>query len=150
MFGLLVTGISLSIFFANRSDKLAKKFWSVKITEQQVNTSVIMEIAYYNSSFLGIFGLFFFWLYSLIAVIYGWWANWGNTGLLINGIPLVIASVTFLDLIKRNHNPQDVPKEERKDLGPDVETTGGLWIVPPIFLLIILFMLVFIGIDVIS
>ena len=114
------------------------------------NKSVIMEIGYYNSSFVALFALFYFWFLALAQVLYGWWANWGLTGLYVNFPALALSTFAGYDQIKRNHNPQDVPEDERRKLGKDVEKTNSLWIFPPAFLGTILFMLVFIGIDVIS
>ncbi|MHA2172489.1 MAG: hypothetical protein ACXAB7_21675 [Candidatus Kariarchaeaceae archaeon] len=150
IFAVLVVGLSLAFILSARSEKIANKLWRVNITEEMANQSLLLELGYYNSSFLSLFSLFFFMLYSMIAFVYGFWARWGVTGMLINGIPMIISIFAFVDLARRNYNPQEIPEEERKQLGRDVEKTGAVWIVPPVFLGLTLFMLVFIGIDVIT
>ncbi len=150
LFSLIIIGMSLLLLVSARYDKFAERFLRVNITEKMANESVLMEIGYYNSSFISLFSLFYFWLFSLVTVVYGWWANWALVGVLINGPALVISTYTMYDLVKRNHNPQDLPEEERRKLGREVEETNALWIFPPLFLGSVLFMLVFIGIDVIT
>ena len=143
--------MSLLLLVSARNDKFAEKFMRVNITEKMANESILMEIGYYNSSFVSLFSLFYFWLLALITVVYGWWwANWGLDGLLINGPALILSTYAMYDLVRRNHNPQDIPEEERRNLGREVEETNALWIFPPLFLGLVLFMLVFIGIDVIT
>ena len=150
IFALLVSGMGIVFILSARNDKFAQRAWRVNITEKMANDSTLMEIGYYNSSFLGLFSLSYFMMYSVIALIYGFWANWGVPGLIINGIPSIICIIAFIDLAKRNHNPQEIPEEEKKPVEDDVLKTGGLWIVPPLFLGLVLIMLLFIGIDVIS
>ncbi|MCE7733337.1 MAG: phage holin family protein [Candidatus Heimdallarchaeota archaeon] len=150
LFSVVVIGMSLALIITARNDKLAEKFLRVEITEEMKNKSVIMEIGYYNSGFIALFSLLYFWILALAQVLYGWWANWGLIGFLINFPALALSTFAGYDQIKRNHNPQDLPEEERRKLGKDVEKTNGLWIFPPAFLGLVLFMLVFIGIDVIS
>jgi hypothetical protein len=150
IFSIIIIAMSLMSILTQRNDKLAEKFLRVDITEEMRDKSVIMEIGYYNSSFVSLFGLFYFWLLALVSVLYGWWANWGLKGLLVNLPALILSSFAGYDLIKRNHNPQDIPEERRRKIGRDVEKSNALWLFPPTFLGLVLFMLVFIGIDVIS
>ncbi|MHA2251609.1 MAG: hypothetical protein ACXAD7_14690 [Candidatus Kariarchaeaceae archaeon] len=150
VFAIFVIAIALMFILSGRSENIAKKLWRVDVTKEMANKSILMEIAYYNSSFLSMFALFFFMLYSLIAFVYGFWANWGLPGALINGIPTVLSIYAFIDLAKRNYNPQDMTEEEAPRFGKNMEKSGALWIIPPLFLGLVLFMLVFIGIDVIS
>ncbi|MFV2016644.1 MAG: hypothetical protein ACC656_14535, partial [Candidatus Heimdallarchaeota archaeon] len=150
LFSLIIIGMSLAFILTGRSDNLAEKFLRIDITEEMRDKSIIMEIGYYNSSFVSLFSLFYFWIFATATVLFGWWANWGLTGLLINLPALLLSSYAGYDLIKRNHNPQTIPEEERRNLGRDVEKTNGLWIFPPLFLALVLLMLVFVGIDVIS
>ncbi|MHA2276858.1 MAG: hypothetical protein ACXAC2_13880, partial [Candidatus Kariarchaeaceae archaeon] len=105
IFSIIIIAMSLMSILTQRNDKLAEKFLRVDITEEMRDKSVIMEIGYYNSSFVSLFGLFYFWLLALVSVLYGWWANWGLKGLLVNLPALILSSFAGYDLIKRNHNP---------------------------------------------
>jgi len=145
-FALVISGIFLSFLVSARSESIAKKLWKVDVSEDMAKHSVIMEMAYYNSSFLSLLVTVFFGLYSLIGFLYGFWANWGMTGAIINGIPLVLGILTAVDLVMRNQNPQEM--EYRP--GTDVSEAGKFWLVPTLFLATTLLMLVFIGIDVIA
>lgn len=149
IFSLIIITISALFYFSARNDALAAKLWRVDITQEMADHSLLMEIGYYNSSFVSLFSLFYMWAYSLFAVIYGWWANWGGIGFAITIPTFIVASVAGVDLILRNENPQ-APGYEKREIGKEVESTSSLWFFPPAFLGLTLFMLVFIGINVVT
>ena len=146
-FALMISAIFATFIISGQNKEFAKKMWKVKVTEDMAAESVIMEMAYYNSSFLSLLVVGFFMMYSGIGLLYGLWAQWGFIGLLINGIPLALGAVAGVDLLMRNHNPQT---ETSEALGTDVHDSGKFWLVPTLFLAVTLLMLVFIGIDVIA
>ncbi len=146
-FALMISAIFATFIISGQNKEFAKKMWKVKVTEDMAAESVIMEMAYYNSSFLSLLVVGFFMMYSGIGLLYGLWAQWGLIGLLINGIPLALGAVAGVDLLMRNHNPQ---AENSEALGTDVHDSGKFWLVPTLFLAVTLLMLVFIGIDVIA
>ena len=111
------------------------------------NKSLLMEIAYYNSSFLSMMAVFFFGMESFLALLYGIWAGWGSIGIVFSGIPLVLSIVTFVDLGMNNQNPQD---EDYSKVGVEMSKSPKFWLIPALFLGNILLMLVIIGLNVLG
>lgn len=145
--GIMVTAIALRFLYGSRNEKLAKKLWIINVTEDMANKSLMMEIAYYNSSFLSMMVVFFFGMESFITLLYGIWAGWGFIGYIFSGIPLLISIITFIDLGKNNKNPQD---EGYSKLGVEMAKASKFWLVPTLFLGNILLMLVIIGLNVLG
>ena len=145
--GIVVSAIALRFLYGSRNEKLAKKLWIINVTEDMANKSLLMEIAYYNSSFLSMMVVFFFGMESFITLLYGIWAGWGVIGYVFSGIPLLLSIITLVDLGKNNKNPQD---EGYSKLGVEMSKSGKFWLVPTLFLGNILLMLVIIGLNVLG
>lgn len=152
LFAVTISGIFLAFIFSGHSEAVARRLWRVDVSEDMAEKSVLMEMAYYNSSFISLLVASLFFMYSIIAFLYGFWANWGPEGAILNGIPTLFGLIAIVDLISRNKNPQELSEEELKRLkvGTDVQESSTFWIVPTLFLFTTLFMLVFIGISVIT
>ena len=125
--GLIVSAIALRFLYGSRNEKLAKKLWIINVTEDMANKSLLMEIAYYNSSFLSMMAVFFFGMESFLALLYGIWAGWGSIGIVFSGIPLVLSIVTFVDLGMNNQNPQD---EDYSKVGVEMSKSPKFWLIP--------------------
>ncbi len=145
--GLIVSAIALRFLYGSRNEKLAKKLWIINITEDMANKSLLMEIAYYNSSFLSMTVVFFFGMESFLALLYGIWAGWGMIGYIFSGIPLLLSIITLVDLGKNNKNPQD---EDYSKVGVEMSKSPKFWLIPALFLGNILLMLVIIGLNVLG
>lgn len=158
LFALLVSSVSLVFIFSGRSDKLAKKVWVINTTEKMAQQSILQEIAYYNSNFLSMIFSFLLFMYSVVTFAYSFWAQWyvtvdGDASFVAYFItipPLLLTALAIFDLGKRNENLQLRDKDERIKAGVDMNNSGKLWLIPTSFLVLVLFMLVFIGIDVIT
>lgn len=148
VFAIIVSAMAVSFLLSSRLESFGKMMPYINVNEEKAKESLIMEMAYFNSNLPSVVAMGFFTLESLIAFAYGLWAQWGITGIFINGIPLILGSVAVFDLIRRNYNPVEHP--EKKKIGVPFEESKAVWILPPAFLGIVLFMLVFIGINVIS
>lgn len=150
IFALLISGVAMMFILSGRDPSFAEKTWVINVTEKMAHQSNLMEVAYYNSSFLSMVLEGFLLIYAIIATAYGFWAGWGVTGYILNGVPLILTAYALYDLGKRNENLTLKLKDQRKKVGVDMNSSPKLWVIPVVFLSLVLFMLVFIGIDVIT
>ncbi|MDH5402401.1 MAG: hypothetical protein OEY49_07920 [Candidatus Heimdallarchaeota archaeon] len=144
---IIVMTIQFVLFSGVSSKQNAEKYWKIDVTKEMANNSILMDMAYYNSSFISIVVSGFFTMYSLIAVLYGsLWASWGISGYLINGIPTAFGLLTIFKLKKANYDPS---KLEGGKPGISLDDAKNSKLIPVALLVVVLIMTTFIGLSVI-